>query len=176
MIPLAFSVLISDLKANHKLNKILQNSIVKKTIYFVFGLNVMVLFIMCFKPADELISFYKVVYQKSLNKEVLLIVNGNENPWVRGGKNLPVSFYKSNSLTVLNIQEGIQINDSLLNNKDRIYLYAINNFDSRDAYVSKNIQFNKIYQTYPEWVERFNINNWMSRTKIRTIYEIKKNR
>jgi len=172
--PIVFAIFITNTQTNNKLKLILQNNILKKIAYFIIGINIAILLIMCFKPADESISFYKRIYIKYKNQNTELIIIGNENPYIRGGKNLPISFYKPKMLLITNIQSDALLTDSLLFKKNRNYLFAIKKFDARNSYIYNNLKFTKIYQTYPEWVEQFNVNNWMSRTKVWTIYEIKK--
>ncbi|MFZ4414043.1 MAG: hypothetical protein ACOYOV_13245 [Bacteroidales bacterium] len=176
LISLCFSIVYSDLQKSLIFKNLHQNMMLKKIIYLLVGLNLMVLIIMCFKPADELISLYKCLYNKSLDKNSKMIIVGNENPFLRGGKKLAISFYKSKTLSFIDIQNYAAINDSLLTSDTSSYFLAVKNFNVSHIKEDQLLKFTEIYKTYPAWVRKFNINNWMSRTNTWTLYEIKKNR
>ncbi len=175
LLPLCFTVVYSDLQKSLLLKKLLQNTILKKIIYLLLALNLIVLIIMCFKPADELISLYKCIYNKSLDKNSKMIIVGDENPFLRGGKKLEISFYKSKTLSFIHIENDAALNDSLLTSDTSNYFLAIKNFNGSHANGDQSLKFTEIYKTYPAWVSKFNINNWMSRTNTWMLFEIKKN-
>lgn len=122
-----------------------------------------------------MISLYRRVYNIAETGKTELIIAGNENPYFRGGKNLAVTYYKNPNISFRQLQSADMLSDTLLKDTFNIrYLYAVKKFDARSRFEMNNLHFSKIYQTYPQWVENFNINNWMSRTKVWTMYEVKK--
>ncbi|MCX6230067.1 MAG: hypothetical protein NTZ33_00865 [Bacteroidetes bacterium] len=174
LLPYCFTVVYSDLQKSFKYKNLLQNMILKKIIYLLIGLNLFVLLVMCFKPADELISLYKCVYDRSLNKNSKMIIIGDENPFLRGGKKLLISFYKSKTLSFINIQNDSALNDSLLTSDNSYYFLAVKNFNVNHVNENHHLKITEIYKTYPTWVGKFNINNWMSRTNTWSLYEVRK--
>lgn len=175
LIPVFICLFIISIKDYKFIQQLISRKFTKVVIAFFITLNIVLLAIMCFKPADEMISLYRRVYNIAETGKTELIIAGNENPYFRGGKNLAVTYYKNPNISFRQLQSADMLSNTLLKDTLNIrYLYAVKKFDARSRFEMNNLHFSKIYQTYPQWVENFNINNWMSRTKVWTIYEVKK--
>jgi hypothetical protein len=173
-VPVYIGLFIDNISKNKAFDMLFKNRYFKGFISFLIALNIMLLVLMCFKPADEMISFYKKVYNLSGYPKTELITIGSENPYFRGGKNLAITYYKKANLNFKQLQSDTLLSKNLIIDKNTQYLFAVKKFDVRSEFEMNGLHFCKVYQTYPQWVVNFNFNNWMARTKVWTIYEVKK--
>jgi phosphatidylinositol glycan class B len=173
-VPVYIGLFIDNISKNKAFDMLFKNRYFKGFISFLIALNIMLLVLMCFKPADEMISFYKKVYNLSGYPKTELITIGSENPYFRGGKNLAITYYKKANLNFKQLQSDTLLSKNLIIDKNTQYLFAVKKFDVRSEFEMNGLHFSKVYQTYPQWVVNFNFNNWMARTKVWTIYEVKK--
>lgn len=173
-VPMYIVLFIDNISKNNAFDMLFKNRYFKGFTSFLIAINIMLLVLMCFKPADEMISFYKKLYNLSGYQKTELITIGSENPYFRGGKNLAITYYKKENLNFRQLQSDTLLANSLLTDNNTCYLYAVKKFDARSQFEMNGLHFSKMYQTYPQWVENFNFNNWMARTKVWTIYEVKK--
>ena len=172
-VPVYIVLFIDNISKNKAFDMLFKNRYFKGFISFLIALNIMLLVLMCFKPADEMISFYKKLYNLSGYQKTELITIGSENPYFRGGKNLAITYYKKPNLNFRQLPSDTLLANSLFTDNNTCYLYAVKKFDVRSEFNMNGLHFSKVYQTYPQWVENFNFNNWLSRTKVWTIYEVK---
>lgn len=129
----------------------------------VFGLvNLILLLIIMFKPADSYISLYKTVYNRYAAPVKLYTLN--ENPYHRV---LDIHFYKRANLSINYINSVSEIQTE----KDSILLLTTTD---RNAVEQLSQSHTLIYSGLPEWVRLFNYNHWLDRTQIWYVYEIKK--
>ncbi|WP_127717882.1 hypothetical protein [Halobacteriovorax sp. HLS] len=130
-------------------------------IKFIIGVNFLFLIISSFKAANPSVNFYKYIWS---NEEIREIHVHGENPYTMLG--LPLEFYKKRDLKIINI-------DSL-----ELYLKELNEtqylFFNKGKFVSimeGNTKCSLEYLTYPKWILKFNIGNWISRSRVWSVYK-----
>lgn len=123
----------------------------------VFFTNIGMLLVVMFKPADSQISLYQEIY--SSYKEPTTLYYINSNPYDRV---LDIYFYKRKNLTIKKVES--------LN-----YIPADGNnlivFNKRDKSDNSRIG-DLVYSTFPDYVLKFNFNNWQDRAYAWYVYEI----
>ena len=123
-----------------------------------FIVNTGALLIVMFKPADSQISLYHKLYKDY--KEPTTLYYLEENPYHRV---LDIYFYKRKNLSVEPI---ISLND-IPKGKNKLVVQ-----EHRDE--TNNPKLGKlIYTTYPNWILKYNFNNWQDRSHSWYIYELK---
>lgn len=143
---------------NKYLQNLSSNKYMKGFMKLVFILNFGLLVVVMFKPADNNISLYNKLYESYENPTVLYYIE--HNPYHRV---LDINFYKRNNFLIRPIVSIGQIPEG--ENK----LVALEQKDK-----SNNPRLgNLIYSTYPNWLLKFNFNNWQDRTHSWYIYEVK---
>lgn len=145
-----------------KYNVSYSNSFISRILIYSFSLaHLTVLLIVMFKPADSYIGLYEKIYNQYAGPTVLYYEN--ENPYNRV---LDIHFYKRANLCIRKVNT---LNDIALP-ADTTVLVATtqNNIDE-----TVNLPHTCVYASLPNWVNHFNYNNWLARTKIWHVYEIK---
>lgn len=115
-----------------------------------------------FRPADNQISLYEKIYSDYSNPAVLFCVG--ENPYHRV---LDIYFYKRKNLAVRVVQSA----ESIELYPERTNLVVVKN---KDLLLNYGDRAKLVYASYPDWVYKFNFNNWIGRSKIWRLYEIER--
>jgi phosphatidylinositol glycan class B len=132
-------------------------------------INIPVLIVRMITPAQEAISYYKFLYNYSLEKKITLLCI-EKNIYNLVGFN--ANFYKSPNVKCVVLNDDKSISNYLDKNKpDSVYL-----FEDKLAVDTKYAGYinERVYCLFPKWLLRFNINNWESRSRIWEILELKK--
>ncbi len=123
-------------------------------------LNLLLIAVVLFIPAEPQTKLYQYIYNNYPQPATLCYVS--ENPYYRAKE---VHFYKRASLNIKNFKDSS--GKEMASGKK--YLLALCKKDAKP--VSKKNQ-KLIYATYPEWIKRFNFNNWLDRAQVWYVYEI----
>ena len=135
------------------------NKYLKGYMKLVFMANAVLLLIIMFKPADNQISLYQKLY--SNYKEPTTLYYLERNPYHRV---LDINFYKRKNLSLVPITS---IDDIPESKKSLVVM------EHRDE--SNNPRLGKmVFSTFPDWLLKFNFNNWQSRSRAWFIYEVHK--
>lgn len=132
-------------------------------INFIYLVNV------CFRPADYFVSLYHYVYN-SYNNEKTVLLYPDEDPYLRAPE--PAVFYMSTNLKRVKIENNNDIEEAVKNYPDDKVILLTDRFLLDDKYKRDDLTYRKVYQNLPKWVEMFNYNHWLERTKIFTVYEV----
>jgi len=154
-----------------KIGLIIQGKKWKWFIYLFVVVNFIYLINICFRPADYYVSLYQFIYNNYENVKTELIFS-NEDPYLRAPE--PANFYKSNNLSTRSVVDADSLQDVVNGKKYDKFLLMTDTFLLDKKYRSQNLEFKKVYSNLPKWVENFNYNNWLARTRIFTLYEISK--
>jgi phosphatidylinositol glycan class B len=122
--------------------------------------NIIMLLIIAFSPADGQIALYKKLYSDYSGPATLYY--SEDNPYNRV---LDINFYKRPTLEVKKLNS---IDELVLNNARKVL------FVKKDKNIVNGIkaQNKLIYFSFPDWIKRFNFNDWMSRSNCWYIYEL----
>ena len=144
---------------NKYIQNLSTNSYMKGLMKLVLIVNFGVLSIVILKPADNQISLYHKLYNRY--KEPTILYYTEVNPYHRV---LDIYFYKRGNLSVVPISSIDQIP------KGKNKLVVLKHRDE-----TNNTRLGKlIFTTYPDWILKFNFNNWQSRSNLCYVYEINK--
>ncbi|CBW25310.1 putative transferase membrane protein [Halobacteriovorax marinus SJ] len=122
---------------------------------FCVYVNFLFLIIATFRAANPSVDFYKFVWKSEIKT---LNVHG-ENPFTMLG--LPLEFYKKKDLVINEVKSfPAEGEHYLFFNKGRFV-----------KEMEKHTRCELIYLTYPKWVLKFNIGNWISRSRVWSIYK-----
>ena len=83
-----------------------------------------------------------------------------------------MNFYKSKNVNVIVLRDTIQIKDFLHQNKLDSVLFLDRKLTFTDSL--RGYKKEKIYSIFPEWILKYNINQWQDRSSIWSIYKITK--
>ncbi len=136
---------------------IISSKITKWCMKIFFIANFILILFVILQPADNQISLYKTVYEKYPQPTNFYYVN--QNPYNRA---IEIKFYTRRNLTVKKMEGDIQ-------NLPKGSLVAFLIKDRQAEFEKKN---KRIYSSFPQWVERYNYNNWMKRTDMWLVYEV----
>lgn len=131
---------------------------VRKALYFIVGLNFLLLIIISFKPANVAVNFYQKVWGQNIQH---LFVK-DEDPFTMVG--LPLQFYRPPQLktTIFNSFE------ELPNNKE-IFVFTKTGDGFFRLYEKENCALQ--ISTYPKWILNYNYGNWVGRSRVWAIFK-----
>ena len=134
-----------------------QNKYLKIFAKVFWVVNVVLLFVIAFKPANPEISLFQKIY--SGYPEPVTIYYTEKDPY------LNIYYYRRANLEIVEMDSVGRINWT-----DQKKILII----TSDTTILKQIGDRKklIYSTYPDWIKRFNFNQWMERTNYFRIYEL----
>lgn len=126
-------------------------------------MNIGLLVYRAFTPAQDTIKYQEYMYRQAGNGATTLLCIG-ENPYQ--AVTLNMNFYRHKNLDVQQIDNM----DALLNMniKEQAFLYSPRMLDAATV---ENYQLVQVYSSLPEWIRKFNFNNWLERTRIGVIYK-----
>lgn len=128
------------------------------------ALNTVLLLMVCFKPADMQIPLYQYIYEH-YDADATEVLYSERNPFSRA---VPLNFYKKKELKVRKIENPEEL-ARYLSNSGKTILFATQKFKSDPALAGLECQ--RVYQALPDFVKYLNLNNWMERTPLWTLYE-----
>jgi len=141
-----------------KWNKLfLTNIFVRIFAKLFWVINIALLTIIVFKPANAQISLFNKIYTEYKRPAILYYLT--DNPYRN------IYYYKRTNLELIKINSIDNID--LVNNRKQLLI-------TTDKAVVKDIKRHKklIYSTFPDWILRFNFNNWVERTSRYYVYEL----
>lgn len=77
-----------------------------------------------------------------------------------------MNFYRHKNLDVQQIDNMNALLN--MNIKEQTFLYSPRMLDAATV---ENYQLVQVYSSLPEWIRKFNFNNWLERTRIGVIYK-----
>jgi phosphatidylinositol glycan class B len=143
--------------------EVMERRITKISVKIFWYLNMFMLVILIFRPADEQISLYKQLWDNY--KTPVKLYYTEDHPYRRA--KVDACFYKRSCLTLHHVDSLKMVKPS----PDTISLVVTN---KPDLQVDPQFRPVLIYTSFPEWIKHFNINNWIDRTSFWYIYELKR--
>ncbi len=125
---------------------------------FLIGLNILFLFISTLRPANPSVNFYKYLWKNHQIKKIYAHV---EDPFFMLG--LPIKFYKRKGLEIEIFQKVSDFKS--LNGK---YIFFRKGKDLVEFEKTPNCKL--LYLTYPRFSLNFNIGNWLSRSRVWSLF------
>ena len=132
-------------------------------------INMGLLMFRAFTPAQDNISYYKYMYRKSNNNLKGYTHLYCIGEWPYNVITLNVNFYKSCKLQTHTIDRVQQLDT--LKTTSLSYVYSPRILDEQ---TTKMYKLERVYASLPDWVLKYNFNNWQERTKLKVIYRVSK--
>ena len=152
----------ADTLLKKKSYHLLEHRAVAVSVKLFWYLNMVMLIVLIFRPADDGIALYKKLWDDYRTPAKLFYTD--DNPYHRA--KVDIHFYKRNSLILQHVDslQGISLSE------DTASLYVTDR-----PLLPNSLRFDPvlIYATFPQWVRRFNVNNWIERTSFWYVYELK---
>lgn len=111
-------------------------------------------------PADEQVNLYRVVHR---HPEPVTLYYIRENPYRRA---LMIGFYRKPGLTTTEVT-NVEALDTL-----RGTCFLAMKTSRQGLTALKHRKVHLVYSSLPEFVKRFNINNWLDRTQVWYLYRL----
>lgn len=157
--PVFLSMLIFEY--NEKVREFFEKKWFRGLVKFVVGVNILFLFIATFRAANPSVNFYQFLWH---NPEIKKIYAHVEDPFFMLG--LPIKFYKRKDQEVEIFKEVKDLGD--LKGK---YLFFRKGRDLMAF--ENNPQCELLYLTYPRFALNFNVGNWLSRSRVWSLFHCK---
>lgn len=122
--------------------------------------NILLLVFIVFKPASHQIALYKAVYTQYPDPITLNYIESNPYHQI-----LDIYYYKRQNLQTKKLNSI----EELSFNSEGLCLFATQNPKELD---DVKYRHTLVYTTFPEWIRKFNINNWIERTRFWYVYEL----
>lgn len=135
-----------------------------------FAINILLLIYRTVAPAQEQISYYRFLTNISAEQKFLLI-SIDKDAYEYSG--LPIEFYRSSNIESIQFSSYDEAEKYLANHKELPILIMHN--EQRMNYEFANFNAKRIYSLLPEWLSSFNINDWQSRSNLKSIYRLERN-
>lgn len=130
---------------------------------FVASINLLILLFASFRPANPAVDFYQFIWE---NPQIQTITTSVENPFTMLGLNL--NYYIKDNFKVNEIKDYQAHLKEKSSSSTPFYL-----FFNKGHYIfemNKYPQCKPIYMAYPKWALKFNIGNWLSRSRVWSLY------
>jgi GPI mannosyltransferase 3 len=152
----------ADILLQKKGYDLLEHRVTKLSVKIFWYLNMVMLVVLIFRPADDGISLYRTLWDQYTVPARLCFTD--ENPYHRA--KVDINFYKRKSLVFQKVDSLAMI----VPVKDTISLVV-----TKKPGLKVSKQFNPVlvYSSFPQWVTYFNFNHWMERTSFWYVYELR---
>ncbi len=145
----------------------------KKAVTFLFVLSVIInipaLMLKMFTPAQEVIPYYKFLYNYSLHKQVNLVCIEKDAYEIL---NLKVNFYRSPRLITIVLKDQQEFLSFLDIHKPDSILLLERTLITEQTF--PGYEQEHIYSVFPDWILKHNYNNWVGRSRIWSIKKLRR--
>ncbi|MDD5066104.1 MAG: hypothetical protein PHF84_03555 [bacterium] len=131
-----------------------------------WAINLLLLTVICFKPADGMIYFYKFMYDRNYTRLYFM----GKHPY-RSVGTICKHFYKRKGLDTIEVKDLTELKKVLRKSGEDV-LFMGYSFDLARKLSQEGLKHTLLFRNLPEWSVHFNINNWLSRTKVASVYRI----
>jgi GPI mannosyltransferase 3 len=167
LVPVAAILAFDDITSTPKFATLQQwltgkTARVVKSVFVVSNFVLLAYFTL--KPADDYTSTLKFLYNNYNSQNVIMVNERKEvDPY---SKEIALNFYKSKTITSV---DSCNLDSLRLANPGKTLIYTSDNNSLSNL---QNYQMKKVYSSFPEFLFRFNFNNWTDRVNKVFIYEI----
>ncbi|MBX3164624.1 MAG: hypothetical protein KF900_09085 [Bacteroidetes bacterium] len=148
--------------------KIIHRKFFKLSFVLLVVLNSVLLLYRTFSPAQEAMLYYRYVY--TAFQKPTTIVSIGESMYLYAAK---INFYRSQNINEVVLKDETDLTDYLHNNNLTEVVVFKKNGSSENTFPA-GYESKRIYSVFPEWLLKYNTNNWQDRANIWCIYELRK--
>ena len=173
-LPIMFAMSIEDLIKRFKyLNKNIFKYLCQSVIYISVFVNIILVLLTITLPASKEVALWQNCFSKNISSESVLLTYDPDGSGSTTGE-LELDFYNVNNVPIISVSDEEEIFTKKIEFPGKQLFYAARKKGRAPELASKGISNQLICQGLPEWILKFNINNWTSRASIWQIWEIKK--
>lgn len=137
-------------------------------VWAFIALNLAALSVMTFKPASETEAVYRWLYDES-RKEPIVLYTASRLPYAMGTYGL--DFYRPDNVTVRNLHGIEDLRAAIAAEPGRVFVFQ-QSLQPPDWMAADSIACTPVARTLPAWATRVNLNNWMSRMYVWTVFSV----
>ena len=134
-----------------------------------FVLSFIMMAISSLKPASDRVGLYEYIYEHFNGHHATLLCQ-KDNPYNYFERNY---YFRPKDILIVDSMSNKSI-DSALNSKTtdpKLVLFS--DLENSNAFSSQHPGAKIVYSSFPNWIVNFNYFNWLSRTKLWVLFEIK---
>ena len=140
------------------------------SIKLLVTLNIAVLIFKIFTPAEEVIKYYSYIYNYvTITQHGRCILAAHKKSTYTMGP-IEANFYKPRPLNMQVFQNAAGLQQILANNNGAPVIYLSHTLDPGPELAGCRAE--KIYCQFPEWVLKYNINQWQDRSYIWAVFRL----
>jgi len=163
--PLLLALVYRDFDGRYFKNVKIKNTILN----LFFGLNIIMMAISCFKPASDRVGLYQYLYKQYNGKKAMLICR-KDNPYEYGENSY---FYRIKDIAIVKIATNQGIDSVINTSTKRPLLVLFSKQGEADTFAAEHPDAKIVYANIPKWSEKYNYFNWVSRTSLWVLFEVK---
>ena len=172
--PFMFTMVLTDI--SEKFN-FLSNKFSKYSWKFILGISVLlngllVILVLSIPASKEVALWQHCLTPLADDKKPVLLVLDKDGSGSDTAE-LNLDFYNKNKLIIDSVKDENEIITKSLRYSDKALYYASRKKDRSKQLNNAGLQYELICQALPDWILKFNINNWASRTSMWRIWSIK---
>ena len=141
----------------------------KPVLSTLVGVNVIMLAMKMFMPAQESVNYYSYIYRFSQKHRIALLAIEKSPYNMDRGEELTMNFYKPRGLNMTILQNERQL-DGLAKNDSVAYLLLSKKIIPSNTINNHRIE--RVYSIFPNWLLRFNFFDWQARSNLWVIYRV----
>jgi GPI mannosyltransferase 3 len=141
-----------------------------KWLFNIFwAVNIILLILTSFKPASDQFGLYEYLYNHYNGRSAVLLSKDRQPYHIM---DLKLYFHRTPDLRLIPYANNSQVDSAALASKTPVLMLFQHKRDA-EAFEKSHPSSRIIYQNVPWWLYHFNINNWLSRTRVWILFEVK---
>jgi phosphatidylinositol glycan class B len=133
------------------------------------ALNLAALIVMTVKPSHETEAMYRWLWDASV-KQPITVYTATGSPY--SFLSLEVCFYKSPRTAVKNFDSIEGLRQAAAAAPGQVFFFH-RSFSPPDWLAASGLEVTPVARTLPSWVTRVNVNNWVSRMRVWTVFSVR---
>jgi GPI mannosyltransferase 3 len=131
--------------------------------------NLVALAVMTVKPSHETEVLFRWLWDAS-EKQPITVYTATESPY--RFLSLEICFYRHPDTTVRNFETIENLRQAAAAAPGRVFFFH-RSFSPPDWLTASGLEVAPVARTLPQWVTRVNVNNWVSRMRVWTVFSIR---
>jgi phosphatidylinositol glycan class B len=141
----------------------------RAALYLLLIENIGLLIFATIKPAHESVASFSYIYHYAQNQPIdIYTLDSSPFFW----SDLAVNFYRPPNARVIQVASADSLVLEMNRSEGRKKLFFYEGFAFEDKYPEVARHFQSQHKTIPEWLKYFNVNNWLSRARVWSLYEL----
>jgi phosphatidylinositol glycan class B len=153
-----------------RLKNISEIKIIKIGFIFFIAIDIFLLLGYSFKPGKETITIYKWIYKEAMRRRPFPLISLAHSPY--NLSDYPINFYRPPHLDIVQMQSADSLKRLIKGSKEPVIVLT-NTFMVPDSLKDASAEWKVECRSIPRWLEPFNINHWLMRVRVWTIYSVR---